>query len=451
MKPGRFARLLGGFALLAGTPAGAMDFTVTRTDDPAPNGCQPGDCSLREAVITANALSGADRIILPAGLFILTIPGSAFDDASIGDLDLDEDVEIIGAGAASSTILAENSSRLFNVHPGAAAHLHKLRLDGGRDGFGGAILQNGTLTMEDAILSGNQATSDGGAIRSTGEVTLRRVQLLNNTSGGNGGAIEGIDTYVYDSTLSGNHAVDGGAIYGQGIHLTRSLVQNNVATGDGGGLHGVPGCSCTMVEVHATTIAGNSGVNGGGIFSGPLGIVESSTLSGNSATKGGAIYASNATSGSSLDLVNVSASTLYLNTATQGSAIYFLNGTGELGKAPKLGNTLVSGSCFHGGTSAPFDAVLGNVESPGNTCNLTASFSTASVPAANLLLGALADNGGPTPTHLPQATSALVGAGWNITCAQFDQRGYVRADGDCDTGAVERGALDDVIFRDAFE
>ncbi len=32
----------------------AQDIIVTRTDDPAPNGCQPGDCSLREAVLAAN-------------------------------------------------------------------------------------------------------------------------------------------------------------------------------------------------------------------------------------------------------------------------------------------------------------------------------------------------------------------------------------------------------------
>ncbi len=36
-------------------PAATLDLIVTRTDDPAPDGCQPTDCSLREAVIAANA------------------------------------------------------------------------------------------------------------------------------------------------------------------------------------------------------------------------------------------------------------------------------------------------------------------------------------------------------------------------------------------------------------
>ena len=39
--------------------AHAASFTVTRTDDPAPDGCTPGDCSLREAIIDANAAPGA--------------------------------------------------------------------------------------------------------------------------------------------------------------------------------------------------------------------------------------------------------------------------------------------------------------------------------------------------------------------------------------------------------
>ena len=91
--------------LLALLPAcaGAMDFTVTRTDDPAPNGCQPGDCSLREAVMVANALPGTDRVFLPAGLYQLTISGTAVDDAAVGDLDIDDNVEILGAGAATTT------------------------------------------------------------------------------------------------------------------------------------------------------------------------------------------------------------------------------------------------------------------------------------------------------------------------------------------------------------
>jgi len=44
---------------------------VTRTDDPEPSGCSPGDCSLREAVVAANVTPGADTITVPAGYYAL--------------------------------------------------------------------------------------------------------------------------------------------------------------------------------------------------------------------------------------------------------------------------------------------------------------------------------------------------------------------------------------------
>lgn len=65
------ASLLALFAL----NAHAVTFTVTRTDDPAPNGCLPGDCSLREAMAAAAAndpLGATDVIEVPAGTHLLT-------------------------------------------------------------------------------------------------------------------------------------------------------------------------------------------------------------------------------------------------------------------------------------------------------------------------------------------------------------------------------------------
>ena len=40
-------------ALALAAPAAAVDFTVTSLADTPPNGCTPGDCTLREAVIAA--------------------------------------------------------------------------------------------------------------------------------------------------------------------------------------------------------------------------------------------------------------------------------------------------------------------------------------------------------------------------------------------------------------
>ncbi len=63
-----------------------------------------------------------------------------------------------------------------------------------------------------------------------------------------------------------------------------------------------------------------------------------------------------------------------------------------------------------------------------------------SIPFSRLL----ADNGGPTLTHLPQSSSPAMDAGDDQECPLTDQRGFDRpfdGDGDgepiCDIGAVE--------------
>jgi len=440
--------------------AGAADIVVTRLDDPTPAACLPTDCSLREAVIAANALPGPDRILLPSGILQLTITNTLPNPgATQGDLDLTDEVEIDGVSAASTSIVAENSDRIFSLISNVKVTLRRMTLGGGQSGFGGAInLYDGTLTIEDAIIGNNFASGEGGAIRSNSnyEMTLRRVQIINNIATGNGGAIESGTggVLVVDSTISGNKGANGGAIHGYAARVYRSVIQNNTASGNGGGIHGVAGCSCTAIEIHESTLADNGAVQGGGVWASPPLDVELSTFSGNTASSvGGAAFTTTTGGGNSGDGFHFYSSTLYGNTAGGGSAIYFYDDSSGLGMPPDFQNTLISGTCAQSGAGpGTFYALLGNVESPGNTCQL-GLFSTANVPAANLKLGALGDNGGPTPTHLPLAGSALIDAGWPYVCTGLDQRGYARADGNayCDTGAVEAGALDDVIFRDSFD
>ena len=93
--------------LSAGVPpaARAADIGNVSTTDDELN--VDGDCSLREAIQSANtdtavdacaAGSGADVITLGAGTYVLALAGSDENANATGDLDVTEALTIIGAG-----------------------------------------------------------------------------------------------------------------------------------------------------------------------------------------------------------------------------------------------------------------------------------------------------------------------------------------------------------------
>ena len=58
---------------------------MTRTDDPVPDACAVGDCSLREAVVAANVNGGRPHSAA-GGHVTLSRAGAAEDLAATGDL-----------------------------------------------------------------------------------------------------------------------------------------------------------------------------------------------------------------------------------------------------------------------------------------------------------------------------------------------------------------------------
>lgn len=448
-RPACAAALVG---LLLSVEVSALDFQVTRLDDPPPDGCLAGDCSLREAVMTANQLSGHDRILLTTGLYLLTIPGSATGNAAVGDVDILDSVEIMGDNADDTVILASHNNRHFSVGTSGAASLRHMRLDGGRASVGAAISSNGRLVLEDAILSNNVATGDGGALRSASGETMvvRRVRFLDNSAGGDGGAIRSgtPGVRISGSVFEGNDATQGGAISGYDIRVRTSRFHDNVAIVKGGAISGDAGCGCSRIQVDSSTFTDNtvgSKSLGGAISATHALDVRSSTFNGNAAGAGSAIHVSNQSLGDSL---RVAGSTFSGNTAQlAGNAIYFGSTSGD--DLWLYGNIIV-GNCTRNGAGTGRIRGSGNVESNGATCVVPLG-NTLNVTPAQLALGPLADNGGPTLTMLPEPASIAIGRGSQLECESPDQRGFSRADGDCDAGSVEVDAPDDVIFRDDLE
>jgi len=140
--------------LTTSPPSTAATFTVNETADNVDT--NPGDglcavpftgyCSLRAAVQEANAHAGADVIMVPAGSFLLSRAGTGEDAAEFGDLDLTDDLMIVGAGIDRTIVYGGFLDRVFDLRNGAAVEMFSMtirdgltRTDGGPDYDGGGI------------------------------------------------------------------------------------------------------------------------------------------------------------------------------------------------------------------------------------------------------------------------------------------------------------------------
>lgn len=162
------AALFAGLALTP-TSARAATYTLTANWDSFPG---DGLCSLREAIIASNtdsavdacpAGSGTDTIILPAGGYILTVAGINEYAALTGDLNITEDLIIVGAGSASTWVSANLIDRVFHIIGTAAVEISAVTITLGEADRGGGILNYGTLTLTDVVFTDNKMPSAGWA------------------------------------------------------------------------------------------------------------------------------------------------------------------------------------------------------------------------------------------------------------------------------------------------
>ncbi|NOQ42682.1 MAG: DUF4347 domain-containing protein, partial [Desulfuromusa sp.] len=130
--------------------------------------------SLREAIIATNSDIGADTIVLGAGTYTLTISGGG---DFVGDLDIYDDLSIIGISPTQTSIVASNSNRILDVKDNASINVFVSNLK----------LEDGWMAL---------AGEPGGALRieagtHTPEVTLNNVWITGNVAaiGAFGGAI----------------------------------------------------------------------------------------------------------------------------------------------------------------------------------------------------------------------------------------------------------------------
>jgi CSLREA domain-containing protein len=261
----------------------AAALVVTRFDDPAPNSCQPGDCSLREAIIAANASSGRDTIALSPGTYTLSIAGRGEDAGTAGDLDIASDITLIGAGAGVTTIDANQIDRVLDILSGdvsIAAVALRHGAAGSRNS-GGGIRNAGVLTLSaSAVISSSAGIfldfngGAGGGISSTGTLQLADSTISGNTSDDSGGGIFSTGSLTVTHSLLADNAVgetSGGALETNGHAMIRdSVITRNKTNGAGGGI-GNRG-TLELIDCQITDNSASEGQSAGG------GIINSGTL-----------------------------------------------------------------------------------------------------------------------------------------------------------------------------
>ena len=378
----------------AAAPAAAKPLKVTKKADTNDGKCN-SDCSLREAVVAANADPGRDTIRVPAGTYKLTSPE--------GDLDIETTMEI-EAIRGTAVIDGQNADRVLEITPSGKAYLTGLAITNGRlqTGRGGGINNAGFAYITHSTITSNSAPT-GGGIDNTGTLALRF------------------------STVSDNSAAFGGGINNEGgrVEVETSTLWKNAVTVSGGGLYNVTG------EAHfrnSTVSANRSNGSGAGIYqiSEEVVSIVSSTIIGNSA-----------------DLDN--------NNAGDGGGLFV--GGGQNAGGVLITNSLLFGNADGGTTQHP-NCSGGPVESLGHNIIVIQHGCDISLDPTDLdgaaTLKPLADNGGPTMTYALPKTSVAIGHGptGDVACKGTDQRGVPRT-GACDTGAYQlercEGAVINVV------
>lgn len=280
-----------------------------------------------------------------------------------------------------------------------------------------------TVALSDLVVADGAAAPRGGGILNLGALDLQRVVVRDNTENSAGPA---------------NFEFGGGGIYngtGATLNLVDSTVAGNVSLNQPAG--GIFGFFDSTITITGTAISGNrsaSDVAGGLRSLGDITIVNS-TFSGNVSTAwhGGGVFHTDGA-------LRVTNSTFSDNVAPAGTASGILVATfGAPASAVLTNNVLQAGGgavacAIEGGGAATITSGGSNVIGDGS-CNPDGATDQS---FADALLAPLADNGGPTLTHLPGAGSPALDTADGSACPPIDQRGVPRPQGGaCDAGAVE--------------
>lgn len=392
--------------------------TITVNTFADENNTNAAACSLREAINNANgdnttnglgcvAGSGTDSIIFSvSGTINLTAVLPAISSSMN-----------IGNNTTTAPSLTVNRSsggdyRIFFVFNGNTVTMSGLVINNGFASManGGGIRNDGTLTLNNCVVSNNQSTQDGSGILNQGAMVILNSSIENNTGPVFGVGIEhtGNLLTVNNSRFSGNISTGagtgGGAIdvFGSNTTITNSTFTNNAANG-GGAVSVATNATITNCTFNANNAV--SFASGLYIYSGAIVNVTNSTFARNN---NGGIW----NDGGTLNLRNTIVAG---NTSTNGITPNDINGTVSASSPNNIIGT--------GGAGGLTNGVNGN---------------QTNVSYANVRLLPLGNYGGNVQTMPIRLNSPARNAGTNTSAPATDARGFNRPQATTtDIGAFE--------------
>lgn len=218
----------------------ALGATIPVSDD---------DCTIEEAILSANtdsgqggceAGSGADTIVLPAGKFLISQGHEIIGDVSF-----------VGQGQDNTIIDGQNGDYRFIKVSGSVSlsgltisrfntksHIAPLEVNEGselnlldvtirkNEGVVGAISTDGYVSVSASTITDNISTRNANNVTPTGHLLLHNSSVVNNTTTGGGGTILCLGTMqITRSTISTNMPRIGGVISTTGFTSARGSVQ----------------------------------------------------------------------------------------------------------------------------------------------------------------------------------------------------------------------------------